>query len=106
MWTRQAIDLRTAPPPLVAHPGERPAISALARLQAANGETLLATLRHTMIEIEDPSVRALVPLIDGARTRSEIAGEIAARHRVSLAEASDRLDETLVRFGRAGLMAG
>jgi SAM-dependent methyltransferase len=106
LWTRQAIELHTAPPPLVALPGERPRVSALARAQAANGETLLATLRHSMIEIDDPSVRALVPLIDGTRTWSELAHETARRNDISAAEASMRLDVILAGFARAGLLAG
>ena len=106
LWARQAIDLRTAPPLLAAAPGERPRMNALARVQAANGETFLATLRHSMLQVDDPSVRALVPLIDGTRTRFELAGEIARRHDVPVAEASTQLDEMLAGFARAGLMAG
>jgi SAM-dependent methyltransferase len=104
LFAREAIELYTAPPPLVAVPGERPVASPLARLQAANGESLLATLRHTMIQIDDPSVRALVPLIDGGRTRAELADEIVRRNDVSRAEASEQLDEILAKFARAGLM--
>jgi SAM-dependent methyltransferase len=106
LWTRQAIDLRTAPPPLVAAPGERPRINALARVQAANGDALLATLRHSMLQVDDPPVRDLVPLIDGTRTRPELAREIARRHDVPVADASTQLDEMLAKFARAGLMAG
>ena len=106
LWARQAIDLHTAPPPLVSLRGERPKVSALARVQAANGETLLATLRHSMIQMDDPSVRGLVPLIDGTRTQSELAHEIAKRDGVSVAEASTRLEEIFAMLGRAGLLAG
>jgi SAM-dependent methyltransferase len=104
LFAREAIELYTAEAPLVAVPGERPAASPLARVQAANGESLLATLRHTMIQIDDPSVRALVPMIDGGRTRAELADEIVRRHGVSQAEASAQLDAILAKFARAGLM--
>ncbi len=105
LWTRLAIEIRTAPPPLVAAPGERPKVNALARVQAANGDALLASLRHSMLQVDDPSVRALVPLIDGTRTRSELAGEIAKRRTVPVADGSTELDGMLAEFTRAGLMA-
>ena len=92
--------------PLVAIPGERPNVSPLARIQAANGETLLPTLPHFMMQVDDPSVRAFVPLIDGTRTRSELALEVERLLDVSAAEARARLDEMLTKFARAGLMAG
>lgn len=106
LWTRLAIDLRTAPPPLVAAPGERPRVNALARVQAAHGDAFLATMRHSMLQVDDPSVRALVPLIDGTRARSELAGEIARLRTVPIADASTELDGMLAEFTRAGLMAG
>lgn len=104
LFARDAIRLYTEEPPLVAVPGERPAVSVLARRQAAGDETLLPTLRHGMFEIADPSVRAIVPLIDGTRTRRELVPEVARLHQVSAAEASARLEEMLSAFARAGMM--
>jgi len=43
LWARHAIQIHTAPPPVVSRPGERPRLNALARVQAAGGEALLAT---------------------------------------------------------------
>ena len=106
LWARQAIQLHTAPPALVSLPGKRPRLSLLARVQAANGETLLATLRHAMIEIEEPSLRALVPLIDGSRTREELALDVERLLEVSAAEAPAHVDKILTIFARVGLMAG
>jgi SAM-dependent methyltransferase len=106
LFARQAIQLSTAQTPLVTVPGERPKVSALARVQAAAGEKLLATLRHVMIQIDDPFVRALIPLIGGTRTRGELALEIARRNDVSVAAASAQLGEILTKLARAGLMAG
>jgi SAM-dependent methyltransferase len=106
LWVRQAIELHTAPPPLVATPSDYPRVGALARVQAANGEAALATLRHSMIQIDDAFVRALVPLVDGTRNRSQLAHEIATRNDLSVAEASTRLDTILARFARAGLLVG
>jgi hypothetical protein len=106
LFVGQVIQLYTGQLPLVAVPGERPNVSLLARVQAENGGAALATLRHNMIRIEEASVIALVPLIDGTRTRGELALEIARRDDVSTPVASARLDEILARFARAGLMAG
>ena len=105
LFAREAIRLYTEEPPLVAVPGERPSVNVLARVQAARGEPLLATLRHAAFEIADPSVRAVVPLIDGTRTHGELALEVARLHQVPAAEASGRLGEMLAAFARAGLMS-
>ncbi len=106
LFVSRIVELATAQRPLAAVPGERPQVSALARLQAENGEAVLATLRHHAIRIEDAPVRALIPLIDGTRTRAELALEIARREAILAADASARLEEILARFARAGLMAG
>ena len=107
LWTRQAIDLRTAPPPsLVSHPGEHPSVNALARVQAAKGSMLLATVRHAMIEVDEPSARALVPLIDGTRTRQDLAKELAELNAMPLTDAWGHLEEMLAKFARVGMMDG
>ncbi len=106
LFINQIIQLATGPAPFVSVPSERPNISPLARALAGNGEAALATLRHSMTEIEDPTLRAFIPLIDGTRTRAELALEIARRHDVSVDVASTHLDEVLAKFARAGLLAG
>ena len=75
LFLTHVVELRTAQPPCVRISGDRPEASALARVQAARGETLLATLRHAMIPIDEPRMLAFVPLIDGSRTRAELAQE-------------------------------
>ena len=57
--------------------GERPIASPLARLQARTGETRLTTLRHTMVDVDDDFSRAFIAGLDGSRTRSEIARDVA-----------------------------
>ena len=106
LFFRQAILLATTQAPLVLVPGDRPRVSALARVQAANGESKLVTLRHNMILIEEASVRSLIPLIDGTRARADLAREIAQRDEASAEEAAARLDEILAKFARFGLLAG
>ena len=105
LFTTQIVQLTTAQWPLAAVPGERPRVSALARLQAENGESVLATLRHQMVKIEDASVLALIALIDGTRTREELALAIARREEAP-DDAAPRLDEILAKLAKAGLMAG
>jgi hypothetical protein len=106
LFTTQIIELAAAPWPLAAFPGERPKASALARLQAEGGESVLPTLRQHAIRIEDASVRALIPLIDGTRTREELALEFAGRDDAPADAAPARLEEILAKLAKAGLMAG
>jgi hypothetical protein len=54
---------------------ERPRAFRLARLQAAS-EGLVTTLRHTSAELEDPLVRGLVTLLDGARDRTQLLQDL------------------------------
>ena len=106
LWAHYAIQIHTAPPPVVSRSGERPRLNTLALVQAANGEALLATSRHSMIQIDDAPVRALVPLIDGTRTRADLARDAERLLGVSAAEAPAHVDEILAKFARAGMMAG
>ncbi len=106
LFVTQVIQLAAAPPPLLARPGPRPTASPLARVQAARGETKLATLRHTMAQIAEPAALAIVPLMDGTRTRSELADTLGRLPGPPADEATRRLDEALAGFARLGLMAG
>ena len=54
---------------------EKPLASPLARLQIARGESV-STLNHRTIEIADESERRILPLLDGTRSLSEIAGAL------------------------------
>jgi SAM-dependent methyltransferase len=106
LFVNQVIQLATGPWPLVAVAGDRPNVNPLARLQAANGEAALATLRHQVIQIDEASVRALVPLMDGTRTREEVALDIARREEISAEIALTRLNGILAKLAKAGVMAG
>jgi hypothetical protein len=57
--------------PFVLVPGSRPQASALAILQARRG-TAVTNLRHELVTISEDA-RRLLPLLDGVRTRREIA---------------------------------
>ena len=106
LFANQLIQVTTGQWPLVAVPGERPKASALARLQAANGGSMVATLRSHIAQIEDAPTRALLPLMDGTRTRHELTLEMIQRDKISYEVASTRLDEILTTFAQAGLLAG
>jgi SAM-dependent methyltransferase len=106
LFANQVIQVTTGQWPLVAVPGERPKASALGCLQAANGESIIATLRHQMVEIDDAPARALLALMDGARTRHELTLEMMNSDKISYEIASARLGQMLTKFAEAGLMAG
>jgi SAM-dependent methyltransferase len=106
LFLAHVVELRTAQPPCVRISGDRPEASALARIQAGRGETQLATLRHAMIRIDEPSMLAFVPLMDGSRTRAELVQEFGRLFAVAQDEAEWRLDESLAELGRRGLMTG
>jgi SAM-dependent methyltransferase len=106
LFANHVIQFATGQWPLVAVPGERPKASALVRLQAANGDSIFASLRHDMVQIDDAPTCALVPLMDGTRTRQELTLEMTRSSDISMQVASERLDEILAAFATAGLMAG
>ena len=104
LFLAHVVELRTAQPAYLRICGDRPKASALARVQAARGESLLATLRHAMIPIDEPRMLGFVPLIDGSRTRVELAAEFGERFEVGAEEAKRRLDKSLAELARCGLM--
>ena len=65
------------PPPLGGVDVERPRISALARLQAAD-QKYCATLLGGVVELEGPVVRMLLRLADGSRDRDRLRSDLAA----------------------------
>ena len=74
-----ALELHAAPSRFITAAGDRPMASPLARLQARRGQTRLTTLRHTMRDLEDDFSCSLLASLDGARTRAEIARDVAPR---------------------------
>lgn len=89
------VELYSTPPPLAATPGERPRVSALARLEAARGETV-STLLHGYISVTDPLARRLITLLDGTRDRAALARELGAP--------SEQLDQNLQALARLGVL--
>jgi methyltransferase-like protein/2-polyprenyl-3-methyl-5-hydroxy-6-metoxy-1,4-benzoquinol methylase len=93
-------ELHRAAPPFVRASGPRPEASAIAR-RAAPRRAASANLRHEPIVLRDDE-RALLPLLDGTRTR----GEIAASRWPALPEAERlaALDAALALLGRQALL--
>ena len=69
------VRLRMTPPPYVTTAGERPVASPLARLQAADGETMVVALNHERGKIEDQGLLRLMTLLDGSRDRRSLKPE-------------------------------
>jgi SAM-dependent methyltransferase len=91
LFVANVVRLRTAPFSFTLTPGDHPIASPLARLQAAQGEEILASLLHTSVVI-DAGGAEILSLMDGSRTRGDLAREVAALASVSpeigLAQAS------------------
>ena len=100
------IRLWTAPFAPATTPGEFPVANPLARFQAAQGDTTLATMRHTPIKIDDEASRIFVTLLDGTRTRTDLANAILARESISAELAAARVSTALAELTGLGLMVG
>jgi hypothetical protein len=96
------VELHAAPSPFSVDPGPRPRASALARIQARSGAQV-TTLRHSVVEIQDPLARKLVSLLDGSRDRAALLAELQvfAGPEPLVLEA---LDANLVKLARRALL--
>lgn len=88
------LDLHAYKPRLTGCPGERPRTNQLIRLQAAKGD-VVTSLIHEAVKIEGQGER-LLALLDGRRTRAELAAELNA----SLAD----IDEALAKLAQRALI--
>jgi SAM-dependent methyltransferase len=70
------LTLEADPPGFAAAAGEKPVASPLTRAQVRIGEPDVTTLKHTMVTLDDPFLRALVPKLDGTRDRAALAAEL------------------------------
>jgi SAM-dependent methyltransferase len=69
-------EIHAGPPPFVTELSDRPRVSALARRQASE-TTVVTSLSHKSISLEDRLVRRLVLLLDGTRDRAQIEEAMA-----------------------------
>ena len=72
------VDLHAHPPRVARRAGDRPAASPLARHQAANGDEIVTSLRHTSVRIDDPLAAFLLTRLDGTRDRPALVGDVRA----------------------------
>jgi SAM-dependent methyltransferase len=96
------LELHYAKSPFVVELGERPVGSALARLQASRGNPA-TTLRHEHGTFSGDTLRLFL-LLDGTRTRSEIAAQVWPG--VPESKALPEVDAALNHLARLALMIG
>ncbi len=104
MYWAGAVELRVAPFQFVKVAGERPEANPLARLQAKSGATLLAGLRHALIEVEDPFSREFIAGLDGTRVRAELVRDIGKRLDAPPEAVSPVLEANLAALARMPML--
>ena len=102
---RGALRATLCPPALVAVAGDRPRASAFARWQAGRG-IAVTNLQHETMQVRDAAALRLLALLDGSRTRSELATAMAdALPGWEATRVARRVDEYLAQFGKLALLA-
>lgn len=100
------VELYTHPPALAAVAGERPQASPVVRWQA-RGQPSVTNLRHESLRIDDPAALALLVLLDGTRTRDELAAALGAQlPEAERAQVAERISAYLSHFALHGLLVG
>jgi methyltransferase-like protein/SAM-dependent methyltransferase len=102
----QLADLRTHRLPLANSVSEKPTASLLARLMVQEG-SMLTTLLHSNLNIEDEQGRKFLQLLDGTRDRQALTDALAADFPQDSREALlKEVDGNLIKFYRMGLLVG
>ena len=91
------------PPALGGPASERPHASALARLQARDGEPV-CTLRHNSIRIADELDKAVLALLDGTHDRAALLAQVDGIGGLSGGELAERVEAILARIAGAALL--
>jgi SAM-dependent methyltransferase len=97
------VRLHVHPPALSTVAPQRPRVSALARLEAAQGE-LLTTQRHTGIRLDDELGQRLITLLDGTRDRAALLDALRPDAAMSPEELAAGLESSLERLAGAALL--
>jgi SAM-dependent methyltransferase len=97
------VRLHVQPPALSTVVPDRPRVSALARLEAAQGEQL-TTARHTGVRLDDLLGTRLVTLLDGTRDRAALLDALAPDAALGREELVEGLEASLERLAGAGLL--
>jgi hypothetical protein len=93
-YATNLVRLHVHPPRVSTAPPERPRISPVARLEAAEG-TMVTTVRHTHLELDDDVARRVATLLDGSRDRADLVEAIGDPAAV---------DAALARLAGAGML--
>lgn len=100
LYSRALVDLSPLPFAFPTTAGERPRASPLVHAMLARGDDTLCALDHRMLKFENAPTRALLGLLDGTRTRAELAEAGRAAGLMS----PEALDKGLDAFARAALL--
>jgi methyltransferase-like protein len=102
--SKTLVQCRTQDLPVPANISNKPIASPLARLQAENG-TMLTTLMHTHIEIEDQRTREFLRLLDGSHDRRALASWLRTGvPGTSVDKMLKQVNDNLQEFRRLGLL--
>jgi len=104
LYSLGALEFHAAPSRFAVQAGPNPQASPLARLQARRGDTQLTTLRHTMMDVSDDFTRGFIAGLDGARTREQIAAQIAPQFNLTADSALTPLGVLLDVLGHAPVL--
>ncbi|HEX8569992.1 MAG TPA: methyltransferase regulatory domain-containing protein [Caulobacteraceae bacterium] len=96
-------ELYAAPRP-VTPPGPRPRLWPVARAELQAGRRQLTARTHHQVALTDAEGLFFVSLLDGERTREQIARDMAARIGAPAEAVAAGLEEHLARLGRAGVL--
>jgi hypothetical protein len=109
VWMTTLVELNGHVPRYVETVSERPVASPLARIQVRT-QPLAFTMLSTPMLFDDAPSRRMVQLLDGTRTREQIAKEIASEFapdkRPDPAALRAGIDQRLERMARGGLLVG
>lgn len=98
-----AIELHSHAPRLVTDAGERPLASAVARQQLER-DTVLSTLCHDSVRLDDQVGSKLLPLLDGTRTRTQLIAELQNHLGADATARAQTLEHHLRLLGKLGLL--
>jgi SAM-dependent methyltransferase len=102
-FSANLVRLHVHPPALSPVAPHKPRVSALARLEAAQGE-LLTTTRHTGIRLGDDLGQRLITLLDGTRDRAALLDALAPDAAIAREQLAPELERSLARLAGAGLL--
>jgi SAM-dependent methyltransferase len=95
------LEFHVVPSRFTLEASERPRAFSLARLEAESG-SLVTTLRHTTVELDDDLGRRLVTLLDGTRDRAALLKDLASESSDPLR--AEDLERSLTGLARLALL--